>query len=221
MDYITAWITEIILLILLAVVLELLLPNSNLRQYVRMVVGLLLLLALLNPVLSLFNIDIEKVFYESQTSTTITDETIKKSIKNKKSEIQASQRAYIEEQIAVQMKNDVKGEIDERYNMVVAEVTVALSNEQKDKAPANIAGVYVRLAENNKNDEQQSQLVEPVDPVTINTSEQSNDKSSEQQNQKADRGKYPEILSFFAAQWDLPEDKITLDVEGGDAISDG
>lgn len=214
MDYITGWITEIILLILLAVVLEMLLPNSNMQRYVRMVVGLLLLLALLSPVLSIFNTDVEKVFFAAESSSTVTEKAMGKSIKNKKSEIQASQRAYIEDKVVVYMKNKVKGEIHERFNLEVTGIEVALSGEetapsQLDPSQLKVEKVSVQLAESN-----QEKSVEPITPVTINTTKQNKQKAADNEVD------YPEILSFLAAKWELPKDKITVGLEGGDVRSD-
>ena len=59
MDFLTDWITNILLFILLAVVVELLLPQTSLQKYVKMVIGLLLISIILNPIFKLFSSDIE------------------------------------------------------------------------------------------------------------------------------------------------------------------
>lgn len=46
---ITLWIKEIILVVLFSSFLELLLPNSSMQRFVRVIVGLFILLAILNP----------------------------------------------------------------------------------------------------------------------------------------------------------------------------
>ncbi|MCX7781027.1 MAG: stage III sporulation protein AF [Negativicutes bacterium] len=48
---ITGWIKNIILIVLFASFMELLLPNSSLQRFVRVIMGLLIMLAILNPVI--------------------------------------------------------------------------------------------------------------------------------------------------------------------------
>ena len=51
------WLQSIIAVILLAVIVELVLPNNKMLRYSRLVIGLILLLTMLNPLLNLFQKD--------------------------------------------------------------------------------------------------------------------------------------------------------------------
>lgn len=55
MDWLSGWLKSIILVILLATFVDLLLPNHSMQRYVKTVMSLFLLLALLQPLLTLFN----------------------------------------------------------------------------------------------------------------------------------------------------------------------
>ncbi|MEF3301936.1 stage III sporulation protein AF [Paenibacillus sp. GYB003] len=54
MAWLSGWLKEIVVVVLLAAFVELLLPNNAYQRYVRTVLGLFILLALLSPLLSLF-----------------------------------------------------------------------------------------------------------------------------------------------------------------------
>lgn len=54
MSFLTEWITSIILFILFAIVIDLLLPNSSMQKYAKMVVSLLLIVVMLNPIFAFF-----------------------------------------------------------------------------------------------------------------------------------------------------------------------
>ncbi|MEI7024669.1 stage III sporulation protein AF [Paenibacillus sp. y28] len=54
MEWIGAWLKQLILMLLLAGFADLLLPTNQMQRYVRTVLGLLLLMTLLTPVLTLF-----------------------------------------------------------------------------------------------------------------------------------------------------------------------
>ncbi|MBM7622754.1 stage III sporulation protein AF [Sporohalobacter salinus] len=53
--YLEAWIRNIVVILLLTSFVELLLPESELEKYTRVVLGLFIVIAILNPILNLFN----------------------------------------------------------------------------------------------------------------------------------------------------------------------
>ncbi|HEX7064584.1 MAG TPA: stage III sporulation protein AF [Bacillales bacterium] len=207
MDYLTSWISEIILLILMAVVLELLLPNSSLQRYVRMVVGLLLLLALLKPVLSVFDTNVNEMFASFSASSVVNDGQIKNSMKNMKKEIQASNRAYIEDKMAVRIKSQIEKEVSDRFHLDVAEVNVDLMPVESDgDSPVSLKHISIILAEN-QNDGAEDK-VKPVEPVTVDVTESSVEPS-------VSDGRQKKIRRFLADKWRIPPKKITVVLEGG------
>lgn len=211
MDYITSWISEIILLILMAVVLELLLPNSDMQRYVRMVVGLLLLLALLKPVLSVFEVDPDDILDSFTSSAVVSQEKVKNSIENKKIEIQASSRAYIKEQMAVRLKKKVKEKISEHFHLAISNIVIKLKEDgisrESGKAIQHI-DVVLKEEEGSSNE-----TIDPIESVTINTTK-GDDKGQTEDNRE------DQIRSFLAEQWEMPSEKITVTLEGGKDLDD-
>ncbi len=59
MDYIIQWTTQIIIFIILAIIIDLIIPNNALEKYIRFVMGLILLLLFLQPILQLFQVDVQ------------------------------------------------------------------------------------------------------------------------------------------------------------------
>lgn len=60
MDFIKEWVTNIILFVLLATVIDMLLPSSKLQKYTKMVTGLLLIAIILTPILRIISSDFEE-----------------------------------------------------------------------------------------------------------------------------------------------------------------
>ena len=58
-DFLKEWIKNIVILIIFITMLELLLPNSSMKKYVNMIVGLLLIIVILNPLVVIVNKDID------------------------------------------------------------------------------------------------------------------------------------------------------------------
>lgn len=55
MHSISMWLKQVVLLVLLATFIDLLLPNQALSRYVKLVMGLLIILAILNPILAILS----------------------------------------------------------------------------------------------------------------------------------------------------------------------
>ena len=103
MSFLTTWVTNIIVFILFAVVLDMLLPNSSMQKYTKLVIGLLLTAIFLTPILSLFKQDFASDIQQKIMSNGVWGgQTMENSLETKKKEIEETQQAYILEQMAVQ-----------------------------------------------------------------------------------------------------------------------
>lgn len=149
MQALNEWVGNIVIFILVAVILELLVPNTQLQKYVKMVVGLLLILLLLSPLLKIFSIEPEQIFESMKTEQTVSKDILEKNMNKQKNEIQAAQSAYIEEQMAVQLKRQVEEELMKRYELTIEQLAIQFDSDlhQND---VNIRSIHVVL--NNSND---------------------------------------------------------------------
>ncbi|WP_078552920.1 stage III sporulation protein AF [Bacillus alkalicellulosilyticus] len=207
MAVLTEWITNIILLILLATIVELLLPNSSMQRYVKMVVGLLLLVMLLNPILSVFSKDVNELIpllNEHQTS----ESSLQNSIELKKIEIEMGQRAYISEQVAVQMKRQVEEELIERFDVKAKDITLEIDEVSGHSDEVDVKEVSIHLAKETE-ELANEDTIETVAVVRIDINERSSD-------DKEDTPDVNEILSFLSTEWQIPKDIITVFWEGGE-----
>lgn len=93
-----------------------LLPQTALQKYVKMVLGLLLIAIILSPIFKLFSTDFEKIL--TDTTTAIQENLYssdENSYENKKIEIQEEHSAYILKQIAVQLEQMSEKELIDRF----------------------------------------------------------------------------------------------------------
>ncbi|MEH7458581.1 stage III sporulation protein AF [Bacillus pseudomycoides] len=203
MQFVTEWIRNIIVFLLLATMLHLILPNSNLQKYVKFVVSLLLVVLILTPLFKLLQTDVNEVIANFNQEKYVTDGSVKNSIDTKKKEIQALTRAYSLEEMAVKMKKEVGKEFEKKYGVTVSEIKViAPETKEEVKTAKDIQSVIVTLkeAEPKKND-----AIETVKPVEINTKEPR--KTSEETN--------VEMKEFFSNKWQLEDKQIQVQMEGG------
>jgi len=197
---ITGWITNIIVLILLATVLELLLPNSNMQRYVKMVIGLMLMAVILSPILTIFTKDFDSMLRSAALTDPTPDVRMENQIESKKSEIQASNAAYIEEQMAVQMKSQVEKELRDQFNLEITHVGLELKDAEGEK---NIEQIAVTVSKAVEKD------VQDVEAVSVSF------ELSEEEVQSSD-AQSKKVAYFLADEWGLYPNQVGVQVKGGE-----
>ena len=200
MEFIKEWITNIILFVLLATVIDMLLPNSNLQKYTKMVTGLLLIAVILTPIFKLISNDFE----ESMAKISIWDSNksgnIENLIENKKTEIQSTQQAYILETMAAQLEKDAKEELMDQYGLTIAKIDFLLNEDDQQAFPENLKKVIVKLDQ----PESTAEAVAVVEPVDIST-------SNPLPSKRANENEYADIASLLSQKWDIKEQTIEID----------
>lgn len=140
MTWISEWLKEIIFVVLIAVFIELLLPNRSMERYVKFVVSLLILLTILSPIIRLFSGDTEQKLataladninglegYSTNESTALIlkqGEELKK-----KQEVESLQWAG--EEAARQMKEQIQREIGQPIERVAVKLVTKSTDEGK------------------------------------------------------------------------------------------
>lgn len=211
MSFLTEWITNIIVFILLAVVIDLLLPNSSMQKYAKMVISLLLIIVIINPIFKIFSTDMNDVLAEFNLQATLEDENGKNLIEFQKKEIQASQRAYILEQMAVQMKTMAEEELVQKYDVMIESILLSESENVGDIASQkDLQHIQVILKPNEATEVAGDGTVEVIEPVKIDASKDIS------KNESVDNIQTEVIAASLAKIWEVEEEKITLDLERGE-----
>lgn len=181
---------------IVAMVVDLILPSSKLRQYVKLVIGLLLILIILQPILSIFNVDVHRMV--DQLITTNPDPSMESRIENgmnqQKSEIEQIQAAYVLEEMVVQMENMVEKELEETYNYQIVDMEVNWASHPTSE-DNEIESIYVQLAITDDT----SIVVEEVN-IQIGDSLPQTSEAEPQDDE--------EVKHFLADQWGVEESII-------------
>ncbi|MED2972610.1 stage III sporulation protein AF [Fictibacillus sp. B-59209] len=208
MNFLTDWISNIVLIILLAVIVDLLIPNSSFQKYIKMVVGLLLILAILNPMLKIAGSNVDKVFEAIGVEHKFNENDIKISIEKNKREIQDSQSAYILEQTRVHMENLVKEELKANYGVTILSLQLIPKNgPAQGKLKANdIDSVHVIIGQGG---DKKDIMVPAVKNVEINADQPV-------QKEKETQIKANPVQTFLAKKWQMKKENVLISTEGGE-----
>ncbi|WIL35748.1 stage III sporulation protein AF [Bacillus stercoris] len=203
MSFLTEWLTTIVLFILFAIVIDMLLPSSSMQKYAKMVVSLLLIVVMLTPIFKLFKTDPEVIFEYLTKNEQSESADIKNQINSKKIEIQASQRAYILEEMAVQLKKKA----EERFSHDEYKVgSIKLTAGEKVDSEEDIKTIRVYMAPSSE------KTVQTVAPVHIDTDHAYVTKEAAEQKEAK------QIQTQLADIWEIGSKKITVHMEGGESV---
>ncbi|GIN85519.1 stage III sporulation protein AF [Heyndrickxia sporothermodurans] len=204
MAFIREWIMNIVVFILLAMIVDMLLPNSSLKKYTKMVTGLLLIAIILTPLLKVASKDFDQLASSISNTDIVNKNKIDNLIESKKKEIQAVQHEYTLEQVGADMKKEVKEELIKRFGKDIQKIKVESSNQTSaSKNPVDKVIVYLEEADNDKS----ISVIKPID-IMIHS-----DNSDEKQATKESE----DILAMLSKSWDVSEKQIELHIGRGDS----
>ncbi|MGE7182952.1 stage III sporulation protein AF [Peribacillus sp. NPDC006672] len=197
MSFLAGWVSNIIIFVLLATVIDMLLPNSALQKYAKMVIGLLLIAIIITPILGLFNKDFDEIL---SAATSEFQDQKKKDLGNltemKKKEIQATQGAYILKQMAVDLQAEVEEELMVDYNMKISSIDVGVKNEE-EPSPDDLQNITISLE---KAEGKADSGIEAVAKVDINAEKPSSSNAAN----------LDVVKRFLATSWSVDEEIIEI-----------
>jgi stage III sporulation protein AF len=199
MDFFTKWIANIILFLLFAVMIEMLLPSSTYQKYLKIIVGLILIVVLLTPLLSIFSGKFQQEIVSAFESGGEKTWQVENQMNQKKNEIQASQREYILKQMAVQLKHSVEKELVANFNKEIADIKVEMKDQNGDQQ-GDINKIRVVLKE------AKDGTIGSIQEVHINIQDDNKPKQYKEEKQ---------IAAFLAKQWGEDPEKIEVLYEEG------
>ncbi|HLS60637.1 MAG TPA: stage III sporulation protein AF [Virgibacillus sp.] len=203
MDIVVDWVTQIIVFILLAAVIDLIIPTTSMRKYIKLVVGLIFILLFLQPVFYLFSVDIESEI-ESSITGLYEEETeanwLEKETNFKKREIQASQDAYILEEMVIQLRTVAEEPLLKKHQAQIDTIEFEFAADSEEVNYQNLEAVIVYLHES----DHKEGVVGKVDEVIIG-----DDKNVD------NHVDHDEIKQTLKEIWELEEKDIRIHWGGG------
>ena len=205
MEIIVQWVTQIILFIILATIIDLLIPTGTMKKYIKLVVGLILILILLNPIFYILNTDMKsllsKSFHQIENATRYSD-SVENLMELQKKEIESTQDAYILEQMAVQLIDIAKDPLKEAHEAEITDIQLRFQTEG-NHTYEDLKEVIVYVKEFEEREGEMS----VVEDVVINTEEPLEKDEKQQGDEK--------IKSLLMDVWELQDKEITIYWEGG------
>jgi stage III sporulation protein AF len=131
-EYLGEWIKHIVLLILVATFFDLLLPNSSMRRYVRMVIGLLIMLLILSPLLDLLQFDYDRMLKSVDELLEEESEDWSDEIGAHLEQVQMLQNETIREEVEYAMADELRTDVMARFDVNVLDADIRLHVREEE-----------------------------------------------------------------------------------------
>lgn len=176
MDVLRDLVRNMAVIVVLASFLELLLPTGSMRGFVRLVMGLFMILTVLNPLLSFIKADFTFPAFIAPVLTSETGEAISKGEIMAKTNQELALEEY-KKSLALQIKAvaELKG------SLIVENVTVSLKGEDSGQPTGEIEKVTLAVIPGNRGKDSVESSVAPVVPVNINGEKKAKDEKQQEQ----------------------------------------
>jgi len=201
-DFLKSWIINIVIVIFFIAFIEILLPTSNMKKYINMVFGLLIIIVLINPIIKLMSSDINidrEVFYNLRSYNTFGVEGNSKYIELQNQQITEVYKKKLAKEIAEVIKTQV--------NYKVLEIKVHIEEDIAQDDFGKLTGVEVYLGTDINNQEGKYIKIDDIDNITINTHT-----SSETIDDKKNLAVIKEIINSISSFYKVPGEKVLVTI---------
>lgn len=127
MEFLRGWVKDITIMFILISVVELALPNSNMKRYINMVIGFMIIVVIISPFIRLINsnFNVEREIFKSMI-----DEV--KFQYEEDFELQDLQKSQIKETYLNKLKESVKESINGVLDYEVNDVKISIYEDEKN-----------------------------------------------------------------------------------------
>jgi len=216
-DTLALWLKKIVLLVLLATVLDLLLPNTELQRYVKLVMGLIILLVILNPILTLVSPHITDEWITLQAAGTGPVMESVDTIAEKGRALRQDLDRRALEEARTRVEELVRRQVETAFGYTVDEVVVEWSREKDGVALAALT-VSVRerrdAAEAPRGGEADGGgSVDPVSPVDVRVEREAEREVPVARSPGGQR--LPEVEAHLANVLAVEKDRVRVVMDSG------
>lgn len=192
-SFISSWLKDIVVLFILITIAELIMPNGNMKKYINLVIGLLIIVTIINPFIRLFKLDfsIDKaVMNYSKYDNSEGDD---------KEEFYSQQNNQIEKLYKERIRNELANLIEEETNYKVLDITVSILDDQKTYG--EIDKLNILITEKEKEDATNRILIEKIETVDFDCNLENNSSSNDE---------YDEIKEIIYNNYSVDKEKIII-----------
>lgn len=200
-EFLKNWVVNIVVVIFFIAFIEIMLPSNNMKRYINIVLGLLIIIVLINPIIKLLSSDINierEVLLNIKNYNTFRVDSDSKYVESQNKQIAELYKSKLETEIVELVKTE------EKYD--VLKVIVSIEENTQSENFGKIKGVEVHLgASNDKSNSKGNVKVDEIENVSINI-----DKSNISKDSIASSEGFDELIESISSFYRIPKEKIIV-----------
>lgn len=204
MNFLNSWLQGIIISVIVATIIEMILPNGNTKKYVKVVLGIYVVFNIITPIINEFtnsNFELSSIInIEEYTKKMDTYEVSSNNIE--KSNEENIKQIYISN-----LKNDITAKLEEK-EYSVKKVDIEIENNETYK----IKNVELSLSKKEAKEEQETKnevVISEIEKVEIQVGEKKKDDAKEEKSDLTESEK-KEIKKYLSSVYEIKEKQITI-----------
>lgn len=205
-SFLSTWAEQIIVAVIIATIIEMILPSGNNKKYIKAIIGVYILFTIISPILGkITNIDLDNIDYEKYFKELDTSQTISQSLtqNNDKS---------IEEIYENNIKQDMKAKLKEQgYIVENIDLNIEFKNEVNyGKINSVNLSVYKteESEETSENSKTNTITVDKVEKVTIGNTIKNTSNNQNKENIK--ESEKNEIKKYISSIYEVTKKNIKI-----------
>ncbi|MBZ2173747.1 stage III sporulation protein AF [Schnuerera sp. xch1] len=150
-EFLRNWVKDIAIIFVLVSIIEIVVPNNNLKKYVNMVIGFLIIIAIISPFVNLIN---ENYSFDKEVFKEIVNGIEVQNDSNLN--LTSMQEKQIKDVYMEKVKEDIKNEISESSDYEVKNIYISIYEDEENYG--NIKEIELILEDDIKEKEQQDTI---------------------------------------------------------------
>lgn len=198
------WAKQIVVAVIIATVIEMLIPNGSSKKYIKTIIGIFVLFNIITPIINKFSngsIDINSIINLDEYTKQM------ESKENTFNNLETSNNSNIKEIYLYNLKKDIKNKLQEK-EYIVNSIDVSIQNGDDYKIKEIILDLEKNKTTANIDTDKEENVVNKIEQVNIQIGEkQETDKSKAR---KLNNKEKTEVKEYLSSTYDINTRKITI-----------
>lgn len=201
-NFINSWLRDITVLFIIVFIAELIMPKGNMKRYINLIIGLIIIIAIISPLVRLMNYDFNM---DSTMANYARTEELNIDIENN---FFSGQEDQIERLFKDKIKNQIIYLIEESWEYEVSNVYIEIEKEKNNDNNIKLIKIFLEDKSQEKQDTQEKDniSIEKIQKVEIHKKEEKNNSSSNINEPE----EFNKIKKLIASSFSLDPKKIQI-----------
>lgn len=205
MEFISSWVQGIIVAVVIATIIEMLLPNGNSKKYIKIVIGVYVIFNIISPIINKFTgdeldftsiIDINK--YEEEIATYEVDTK----------DLEQNNNSNIKEVYILNLKKALKSKIEEK-GYIVNSIYIEIEDNEEYK-PKSVNLTINKRKDNKEDETNKSKAVNKIESVNIQVEISNTTREEASKSDILTTKEKQEIKDYINTTYEIDENKIFI-----------